>query len=364
VLFRSVLRPPERDEDAWPRYRAVYTRVEPILGDGNAMQGLGKAAVAGPLVAVDPGAAAAVEAHRDVIAELRDALHANRATPELRLVTRTSAVPGLLAARTLGLMMVVDGHLAAASGDVAGAGERYLDTIRFGGDLTDGPLISSLIALAVADLGVRSLSQLLVSGRPLPFARIEKELALLESHRPSLASALREERLSMIGGVTRHETRVGDTFEAPLVFRAIVPYRFLVAQAAESADASWATLTAHGAPPFDRAPAPPGSRWNPALRIIWLSNNEGVSMSFVENETRFALCRAALALEQRAAAGRYPDRADALPADPSVPGRTSPLRYEQLGGGRGYRVSSAGDRPEAPAYQRLVLEHPDQNAIK
>jgi hypothetical protein len=70
-----------------------------------------------------------------------------------RLAAPNQPISSLLPASTLATLLVLERHERARGGDARGAVERYLDAIRFGGDLREGAFIQNMIGIAVADVG-------------------------------------------------------------------------------------------------------------------------------------------------------------------------------------------------------------------
>lgn len=359
-----VLREPVLDEDASPRYRMLMSQMAAVK-----YPGLGQAAGAGPGSPVGPDAVRVLAQYREVVRGLREAVHCNRCVWELKPVVPSEPIPSPLHARTLVNLLVVEGHERAQKGDARGAAERYLDAVRFGCDFRHSPLISNLVGIAVAGAGLDALGRLLVSGLRPPLAQIGSELAKLEGHLPTAATVLGQERLDVLGGLTRVE-KAEDVFGVPPVLTLLVPYRLLVAQAAEALDPRWRAIESAStvADPKEAeralaAAAEPGPTWNPVFKLVSPTPLPRIRVTVGSLAARFLLAKTAVTIEEAAArTGRYPEAsAVALPADPLVAVGT--LRYERSPDGKGYRLWSVGanERDDGGTSRDnldLVLERP------
>jgi hypothetical protein len=337
------------------------------IKDASSAGPLAKAVATGPRQPLGPEALRLLTENRQVVQGLRQAVHANRCVWELKAVAPHEPIPSLFPYRTMANLLVLEGHEAARNGDARGAAERYLDAVRFGGDLREGPLISNLIGIAVAEIGLDALGRLTASEARPPLAQVRSEMTKLEGHLPTLVTALRQERLQLVEGLARVQD-ANEVFGVPPVLPLLVPYRLLFAQAAEAVDPRWRAIERASAIP-DRAEAEriiaaaePGPAWNPVFRLVSPEHAARTRVSVDLLAARFALVKAALALEEGVAkGGPYPKDAASLSLakDPLSPSR--PLRYERSADGRGYKLWSVGineqDDGGASAQNRdLVLE--------
>jgi hypothetical protein len=333
-----VLRDPALEEDAYPRYRALWSELAEADRPPH------------PCLEYVPGGAPLeeecrrlLERRREVVRGLREAVHCDRCVFEVRLLRPMDAAPSLLPARTLASLLILEGHERAEMGDPRGAAERYLDAVRFGCDLRGGALLENLVGIAIAGSGLEALGHLVVSDPGPPLPQVGAELAKLDGHLPTTASALRLERARTMGGLGLVET-ADDVFGVPAVLPLIVPYRFLAAHAAAAYDQAWEAARGEevGARP-DPAGAEVGPRWNPAFRLVAPAGLPRVGVSVNLLAARFALVQAAVQIEEAASGGRsYPADASSLslPGDPMAAG--SSLRYEPSPDRRGYRLWSVG----------------------
>jgi hypothetical protein len=341
---RPALRGPVLEEDAAPRYLSLMSRVARDAPDRDVLH---KSVAAGPGSALSPDALALLERRRDLVAETREAVRCAFCAWELKPHPPNEPVPSLMPARTLADLLVVEGHERARAGDGRGAAERYLDAVRLGSDLAGGSLLSNLVGTTAAGSGLDALGRLLVSETRLPLAQVAAELAILEGGLPTLATALREQRFQVAGGLELAR-RPEDLFAAPPVMPAIVPYRLLAAQAAAAAERQWREWeerVAAGAQTGTGNPNPfegDGPVWNPAFRLVAPTLGGRFPVSFTDLAARFALVRSAVTVEAGSNDRRYPEVAGVprLPADPWA--ASQPIRYEATADGRGYRLWSLG----------------------
>jgi len=273
---RPVLRGDPIDEDAWPRYQKLIDDLRPYFADHDTRRALTSLGDAEPFAPIPTQARAVLEARRADLAALRDGTRCRRCLPTI-FTNPVGPIPSLLSVRYLATLWTLEGHERAQAGDLAGAADRYLDVVRFGGDIGGGVLIPALLGSAVEQTGLRAVGRLVRSGRLSPelLDRIERERELLERDRTSLAEGLANERRTLdgLGGAI-------DTWEAdlgePLILPAVVPYRALAAHAIRVADPlrrgfesalakddleAWKELGAEG-------DAAAGSSWNPFLRLV------------------------------------------------------------------------------------------------
>jgi len=126
-------------------------------------------------------------------------------------------------------------------GDARGAAERYLDVVRFGCDFRAGAFLDNVVGIAIAQTGLEAVGGLVVSDLRTPLPEVRSEMAILEGHLPTKATALMQERLRVVGGLARVE-KADKVFGVPPVLPLLVPYRFLVAHAAGAYGPAWQAI--------------------------------------------------------------------------------------------------------------------------
>jgi hypothetical protein len=359
AAVRPVLRGLAVAEDAWPRYEALIDGLRTYFQAHPEARSVMSPAHDDPFAPIPAPAKAVLDARRGDVAALREATRCTRLSPPLG-GNPVERVPSLIAARYLATLASLEGHERAQGGDVAGAAERYLDVVRFGGDLGRGQVIHALLGSSAEQQGLMALGRLVRAGRmePTLLDRVESERELLERDRSSLAHALLNERRSFDDLGAMIDAWPSNQSE-PLVLPAVVPYRALAAHAVrvafplrrefEEAAArddfeAWKKLG-------ERSDAVAGRSWNPLLRIVMgydgvLGEGHGAHshrlfLTFRQNLARFRLVQAAVVLErEKRARGRYPSDASAveLPRDPFAPAQ--PLSYRP--DGSTYRLWSVG----------------------
>jgi hypothetical protein len=363
-LGSPVLREPALDENAAPRYRALMARVKLDYAERAA---LGKAASAAPLGPLDPEAGRVFAGLRELLPPLHEALRCNRCVWDLKPSAPNEPVLNLLPSRILGDLLLLEGHEQARTGDGRGAAERYLDAVRLGGDFRGGNLLSNLVGSSIARGGLEALGSLLVSDTRPPLVQVKAEMDKLEGHLPTLPPALRRERLMMLGGLGLVD-KADDVFGVPPVLPILVPYRLLVAQATEAVDPRWRAMerasTLGDPAEAERilATLGAGPTWNPAFRLIAPTALPRSRVIMNEVAARFALARAALAIEEAAGAShRYPGDAAAVSLSRDPMSTSGLLHYARAADGGGYRVWSVGvngwdDGGTANDHLDIVLE--------
>jgi hypothetical protein len=266
----------------------------------------------------------------------------------------------MLGARYLVTLVSLEGNERAQAGDLTGAADRYLDLVRFGGDLGRGGVLHVLLGSTAEQTGLMALGRLVRSGRLQPplLDRVEHERGLLERDRSSFANALANDR-RMLDGLDELIDTWSSNLGEPLVLPWVVPYRALAAHAVRVADPlrrkfeqaaakddfeAWKELGAE-------SDAVAGNSWNPLLRLVMgyvsvFGDDNGTHSNRLfltsrQNLAWFRLVQAAVMVErEKRARGRYPSDASALelPKDPLAPAQ--PLQYRL--DGSGYRLWSIG----------------------
>jgi hypothetical protein len=359
---RPVLRGDPLDEDGAPRYRKLFEALR--AGDAAARgedQALREASDADPYAPISAEAKAVLERHRADIAALREATRCKRC--QLGVDFDPVSVfgrPVTMAVRRLGAALVTEGHERAQAGDTAGAAERYLDSVRFGGDVAPGSTLSGLVAGSVEESGLKALGRLVLAGAASAalLEQIERERSLLEAGRGRLADGFRGDRLFWCDlGRTLRVSPMQAGLDEPVILPWIVPYPALAAHAVAVADplhrrleqaleagdrTTWARVEAEAR---DRA----GSSVNFMLRGLMgysggplsdSSYHQRLFLSSLRPLAWFRLAGAAVSLERASASGE-PASGPALsnlPADPF--GNGTPLHASREG--NLYRIWSVG----------------------
>jgi hypothetical protein len=356
--LRPVLRGAAIDEDAWPRYQKLIDVMKAHLSDYAQNRSLSSFADAHPFAAISTEAKTVLEARRADLVALHEATRCKRSSPPISS-NPLEPIPSLLPIRQLASLGILEGHERAQAGDLAGAADRYLDVVRFGGDGGGGALIHALIGTTAEQNGLIALGRLVRSGRlePAQLDRIGRERSLLERERISFADALAVERRMLDGLGDAIETWSSSVGE-PLVLPSAVPYRALAAHAVRVADPLRREFeNALASDDFDawkqigaKSDAVAGSSWNPLLRLVMGysgsfdgAGNHSIRLFLTarENLAWFRLVQAAVTLQrEKLARGRYPSDATALdlPKDPFAP--SLPLKYRP--DGSSYRLWSIG----------------------
>ncbi len=361
ATLRPTLRGEPLDADAAPRYRSIFDSIRPAADQGwNAFAPLREAGDADPFAPLSPAAKTLLEGHRAAIAELRTATRCRRCLlgvdfdPAVVFGGRSATLP----IRWLAAALVVEGHEHAQGGDLRGAAERYLDVVRFGGDVAPCSSLSALIGGAVEESGLVALGRLVLSGRleASLVEQIERERAVLEANRASLADGFRCDRL--FWGHLQRTIRVAPVqagLDEPVILPALIPYRALAAHAVSAADPVHRRLEA-ALRAGDRDAWEAAER--EALAVAGSSNNfmlrslRGYGRSLEADSSPFGLrlflsglkplawhrlVQAAVAL-RRAEGGRSLAGVVELPQDPF--GNGAPLR--SVPAGSGHRLWSVG----------------------
>jgi hypothetical protein len=218
------------DEDAAPRYLQVLdplSRSEPGISVCDALRGA-------PL---QDGIAAKLDARKDDLDALHAAARCRRSTFGLDLESWAGADrPHLPTIRRAGCFLILNGRRRAQEGDIEGAAQSYLAAVRFGGDVSQGPLLHVLIGSSIEEDALASLGKLVLSHRErLPM--LAEPLMRLESTRATPADGARYDRL-LWGHIERtwneHPEQLG--FESRRILPWLVPYRALLSQAVWTAD--------------------------------------------------------------------------------------------------------------------------------
>ena len=352
---RPILRGEAIEEDAWPRYQQVNTGLQAHLDATPAHRELTAFGDREPFAPIPPVAKAVLVARRADVQALREATHCHRCRPVLP-ANLVGPIPSMLGFRYLAILVTLEGSERAQAGDLSGAADRYLDLVRFGGDISEGILIHALVGSGTEQAGLRALGRLVRSGR-LDVAlldRIERERQALEAGRASLARSLAHERRILDGLGDALDTWSSDLGE-PLVLETAIPYRALAAHAVGVATPlcrefetaleeddleAWTRLVS-------RSDATVGRSWNPLLRLamgyggIGDHGTRSLRLFLTARGTLawFRLVQAAIQVERaKRTAGGYPREAPDLPGDPFVPGH--PLHYRREGSS--YRLWSVG----------------------
>lgn len=373
---RPVLRGDAIDEDAWPRYQRLIDGLRAYLDADPARRPLSSLGDARPFAPIPAAATAVLVARRADVLALREATRCRRCLPVVA-ANPVGPIGSLLGIRYLATLVTLEGNESAQAGDLAGAADRYLDVVRFGGDVGDGLVIHALVGTGTEQIGLHALGRLVRSGRldAALLDRIERERRILEGERASLALGLAGER-RILGGLGDALDTWSSSFGEPLVLETVVPYRALAARAVSVADPlcrefesalekddieAWRQLVA-------KSDAVVGSSWNPLLRLVMGYGGFGeqgtrsMRLFLTARDTLawFRLVQAAVTLERaKRAGGRYPRDAAALdlPRDPFDPQR--PLRYRPEGST--YRLWSIGmdgvdDGGKSEKHADLVME--------
>ncbi len=359
ALRMPVLRGEPLDENAAARYM-------PLLADlGGGYPGTGrrdpdfdkltrdlfKAAYAAPRDPLPPRVQQLLEHRRALLVSTREATRCTRVDWAFQYERGGQApIVSLLAARWLADLLVIEGHERAQAGDLQGAAERYLDVARFGADLaTQGVLIHGLVGVGMG-LGLRALGALLTSSDPakLPLGPIGDELARLEPAQASLAPGFRGERLTLFRSLKEEHAPLDSTERGDALVD-VVFGRALAAHSLGEMDPWLRTAEATVAEP-DAAKAEATTKQleaafvtsrNPITRMV-LPSLLRARIPAIEARARFALLRAAVAVEQaRLRDKRYPDALAGAPSDPWA--SPAALHYRVEDGGAGYVLWSVGD---------------------
>ncbi len=356
VLFGEPL-----DENAADRYLTLLAAVERTLdtdADRRITAEIAEAAAAGPDRPIDAAVRAALAEHQAEVDGLREAVRCTRVDWHTRwedaAETTVPPIP-ILAARELGTLATLAGHLRAKSGEPAEAFQRYLEVVRFGADMgSQGAVVQSLLGVALRGFGLTATGQLAVSTDRAPWGQLVDAMNRLE---PSLAPeggwGLHGERLalvplveSLVRGDARRPAWLPDRSGWAYLARCWVGSRALA-----QADELLRTLERLPQNPdqAERVEAELTRRaersLHPQVRLS-LPSFPRVRWSHVHGLALFRLVRLSLWLEQqRQEQGRYPEDLDGVPFnvdDPFAkpwPGRLHYLRSE---GAEGYRIWSLG----------------------
>ena len=377
---RPVLRGAPVDEDAAPRYEALFDAVRPAATASAAGQtALSRAAYTAPFAPIPDDARKAVSEHRKDLDALREAQQRRHCALGLEFDPAEVSRRSLWSvARWLGAALVVEGHVQAQAGDLEGAADRYLHAVRFAGDTAPGPLVNALAATSVEELGLRALGRLVLSGKlgRALLARIEEDRAKLEPARASIADGWNASRLflgHMEHTMGAHPEEAG--LQKPPILPWVVPYRAVAALAVGTVDPLQrqlgAALAAGDVAAWSRASdatrARASTSLNPTVRYFMGYSapfaGEGSATARVPLTARrslawFRLVQAAVAIENGGGGGS-PGQSDTLrlPDDPLASG--SALHWSR--GPSGTRIWSVGidgtdDGGESKNEKDLVLE--------
>ncbi len=347
-VHSPVLRGTPIDENAAPRYRKLLKDVE-----GVDLTPLGSLDDLLPGKPLPEKAGALLGKNRATVAALREAVRCNRCDLELELEKGVALqLPGILPARTLGRLVVLEGYERAASGDVEGAAQRFLDVVRYGTDL-DGPLILVMIRAAIVQDGLDALVKLVVAqdlpGPPPASIRGElgKLAPVLEDLEPYFG-AFRIERLTMEKlALDADPSAVAG--ESPwALFASLSPRAFFGFQLPGFLEVfAEQDRVARIEDPDER------KRTGDALEkrvgesgnlLVRLSVRSLAAARSVHERAvaKLRLVDTACSIESRRSAdGKYPQEVSDLPADPFAQG--AKLHYAPTADATGYTLTSKGD---------------------
>jgi hypothetical protein len=377
---RPVLRGAPVDEDAAPRYEALFDAVRPAAtASAGGQIALSRAAREAPFAPIPEDARQTVSEHRKDLDALREAQQRRDCALGLEFDPgEASKRPLWSVARWPAAALVVEGHIQAQAGDLEGAADRYLEAVRFGGDMAPGPWVNALVGTSVEEIGLRALGRLVLSGKldRALLARIEEDRAKLEPARASIADGWNTSRLflgHMEHTMNAHPEEAG--LQKPAVLAWVLPYRAVAALAVATVDPLQrqlgAALAAGDVAAWKRAAdatrARAGTSLNPMARYFMGYSGpfakEGSATARVPLMAQrslawFRLVQAAVMAESRGDGGsRGQGDALRLPDDPLASG--SALRWSR--GRSGTRIWSVGidgkdDGGESKNEEDLVLE--------
>jgi hypothetical protein len=240
--------------------------------------------------------------------------------------------------RGLAQLALADGYLRESGGDLAGAVTRYLEVLRFGGDLgRRGLLIDLALAHAVESLAGEAILGLL-QRRDLPDAQLVELGRGLRAARPDMgrvALALEGDRVGMLQGMLSGDMGEQLAGSPPLERVAYqVGWPALDRLNADTVEAARLGDSGAVTARLKEIEASAQRSWNPIV-ARHATIPPGLHEASVEVDTVIRLLEVAVALERfRKAKGAYPgalsalapDYLSPLPLDPFGPGQ--PLRYD------------------------------------
>ncbi len=251
--------------------------------------------------------------------------------------------------------LVIEGLVHAEDDDLEGAIDRELDAVRLAEEL--GPVGSTS---ALTDATIALARVVAGSGGRASLDRVDRGLDALAPFFPTASSLLEDERLLIVDaareadpdpvgklGAPRYDSIPGTQKAKMRLLTLLLPPRAIRAQAIFTLDdqiargiaAAQSGSAARTRETSDAIAAENERTWNP---IVWRTGIP-ISVEYARELGRpacaLAVARAVVAIERsRDAMGRY--GSTPMPEDPCA--RGTPLRFESLGGGAGYRVWSVG----------------------